>query len=154
MNTNNIVTLIKDNALKIFKDPKVRIALIAAAVLVISVAVIIIAVSVGGGGKDADGWENAITQGIPEFGGDCKSLESGDGYVAAYYGGVSVEQVEEYTDLVEDECGICFTSAKYPRSAIYENRIITIHYNVTEMKLSVTVALKHSTESTLSGEQP
>lgn len=84
-------------------------------------------------------WGDGITDGIPEFSGDPVSVEGTDSYAAAYYEGVKSEQIAEYTSQLESELGIKFSSEKYPRSAVWGEKMIAIHYNVTEMKLSVTV---------------
>lgn len=104
--------------------------------------------------QSMSGWGEGITEGIPQFDGVADDFTSEkQSYAAAYYSNVTGEQVSAYTEKIEIECGVEFGSDKYPRSAVYGDRIIVIHYNVTEMKLSVTVASTNSIESTQSGEQ-
>ncbi len=100
-------------------------------------------------------WGEGVTESIPEFepkSDSEKSIKRTENGVVAYYSEVTGEQVDEYTALVAKECGIKFTGDKYPRSAVYGDRIIAIHYNVTEMKMSVTV-VKNSENDKLSKNQ-
>ena len=108
----------------------------AAAILAILLLVLLLIPS--GDKEEIAVWGEGITENIPEFDGRAE-IESGEGYTAAYYENVSGEQVEEYSKKLESVCGIEFSSNKYPRSAVYGDKMIVIHYNVTEMKLSVTV---------------
>ena len=87
-------------------------------------------------------WGEGITEGIPSFSSEYNAFRADDSYMTAYYTDVTTEQVTEYASKLETDCGIQFNSDKYPRSAIYNDRIIVIHYNVTEKKLSVTVSLQ------------
>lgn len=118
--------------------------------LVIAVIVSSVFLAFSSSGDDDSGtvnsdikWGEGITEKIPEFtpapdsSFSIKQTETG---VAAYYTEVKGEDVEKYTERIEKECGIKFSSDKYPRSAVYGDKIIVIHYNVTEMKMSVTVA--------------
>ena len=86
-------------------------------------------------------WGEGITSDIPQFSVEADSLDlDSDGYASAYYSDVTIEQANSYAEQLQDELGITFSySDKFPRSAIYGEKIIVIHYNVTEMKLSVTV---------------
>ena len=65
----------------------------------------------------------------------------------------SVTQINEYIKLLERECKIKFDGEKYPRKAIMGDKIIVIHYNVTEMNFSVTVASTGDIANTVSGDQ-
>ncbi len=109
------------------------------------IAIIIILVVSLSGGKDVSEealeWGEGVTEGIPEFGQAYVSQAGNEGYAAFYYENVTVVQVEEYTALIEKECNIQFSSDKYPRTAKYGEKAIVIHYNVTEMKMSVTVTV-------------
>ncbi len=98
-------------------------------------------------------WGKDITEGIP-LPQDMKAVSTNgdENYAAAYFEGVSSEAAAEYASLLESECGIEFTNDNYPRSAIHGERIIVLHYNVTEMKLSVTVAAKGNNDNTSSGD--
>ncbi len=86
-------------------------------------------------------WGEGITSDIPQFSGKADSLDlDSDEYASAYYSDVTIEQANGYAEKLQNELGITFSySDKFPRSAIYGEKIIVIHYNVTEMKLSVTV---------------
>ncbi len=86
-------------------------------------------------------WGEGITSGVPQFSGNADSLDlDSDDYASAYYSDVTIEQANGYAEKLQNELGITFSySDKFPRSAIYGEKIIVIHYNVTEMKLSVTV---------------
>ncbi len=86
---------------------------------------------------------------IPEFSKNPDNTDSPEngGYTAFYYSDVSGEQVTEYIALLEKELKIKFNSNVYPKTAIYGEKIIAIHYNVTEKRLSVTIAEKEYNES-------
>ena len=137
-----IINFIKSNAL--------LSCIICAFVVALLTSVIVAAVMIPDGESDVSAaesneakhkieWGKGITDGVPEFSGEPVSVEGTDGYVAAYYENVRSEQIAEYISLVENELGIKFSSDKYPRSAVWGDKLIAIHYNVTEMKLSVTV---------------
>lgn len=120
----------------------------AVAALIISLIVTAVAVSVINSAKGGDGseinagevdWGKGITADIPEFSGKLQSSEGTESYAAVYYTEVTGEQASEYIALIEQECGVKFTGELYPRSAVYGDRIIAVHYSVTEMKMSVTV---------------
>lgn len=104
-------------------------------------------------------WGDGITEGIPEFDGENGEFAFGDAdrYAAAYYKSVSSEQTKEYIKLLEDELSVEFTDGEFPKSAIYGEKIIALHYNITEMTFSVTVAKKGDSEAskeiTQSGEE-
>lgn len=87
-------------------------------------------------------WGDGITEGIPAFSGEADNIEHSEKFAAAYYSNVTSEQVEEYIELVGSSCNLEFKGRQYPLSASFEDRIIAIHYNVTEMHFSVTVAQK------------
>ncbi len=127
-----------------------------AVALVVALSVSAIFLSFGSDGEDVSkvglsemDWGEGITEGIPEFSPNSDTVSSVKGNetsVSAYFTEVTGEQVSEYAALIEKECGIKFSSDKYPRSAIYGDRIIAIHYNVTEMKLSLTVVKNGDTD--------
>lgn len=112
---------------------------IAAVAVMVIVLVLVFALGGNGGEQNDISWGSGLTESVPEFDGEAVAFESGEGYAAAYYNNVTSEQVEAYTERIETECGTEFSSDKYPRSAIAGDKIIVIHYNVTEMKMSVTV---------------
>ena len=99
-------------------------------------------------------WGEGLTENLPAFSGENETITSGENgeYVAAYYNNVTGEQVETYIQTLAQELGIDFSEGVYPRSAIYDDKVIAIHYNVTEMTFSITVASKNaeisSTENT------
>ncbi len=127
---------------KIYNFLKNNTALVmCGAAVAVMIIVLVLVFALGGSGEEQNdmSWGSGLTESVPEFGGEREALESGNGFVAAYYNNVTSEQVEAYTERIESECGVEFSSDKYPRSAITEDRIIVIHYNVTEMKMSVTV---------------
>ena len=115
---------------------------IAVAVVVLIGVIVAIAVSGNGGTAESSEWGVGLTENIPEFDGNCESTVISDGFCAAYYNDVKGDEVEEYIDKIESECNVRFEGDKYPRSAAYGEKIIAIHYNVTEMKFSVTVVSK------------
>lgn len=84
-------------------------------------------------------WGSGLTKDVPAFSGEAVNTVGTDSYAAAYYKNVTSEQVAQYTALLESELGVTFSSEKYPRSAVWGEKIIAIHFNVTEMKMSVTV---------------
>lgn len=117
-------------------------------------AAVIVLIAVFAGNSEAPQeefeWGDGITEGIPEFAQEYKACAGNESHRAFYYENVSVAQVEEYTALIEAECNIQFSSDKYPRFAKHGDVSVVIHYNVTEMKMSVTLT---NTESIQSGEQ-
>lgn len=99
-------------------------------------------------------WGKGVTEGIP-LPQDIKAVAvSGDDTsAAAYFENVTSDDIGAYAALLESECGITFSGDSFPRSAIYGERIIVLHYNVTEMKFSVTVAAKANNENLTSGDK-
>jgi hypothetical protein len=136
---------------KIIDYTKSHLPLVGGIALAIIVLAIILIVALGGGDGDTGEWGEGITKDIPEFASNSESMEFGtdNTYAAAYYTDVTSEQVAEYIGKLETELGARFTSDKYPCSAVLEDRIITLHYNVTEKRFSVTITAKTIT----SGEE-
>ncbi len=136
---------------KIIDYTKAHLPLVGGIALAIIVLAIILIVALGGGNGNAESWGEGITEGIPEFASKSDSEEFGSDntYAAAYYTDVTSEQVAEYIDKLETELVVKFASDKYPCSAVLDDRIITLHYNVTEKRFSVTVTAKTIT----SGEE-
>ncbi len=133
----------KEKALDFLK--KNYIVVICAVCVIISLTALIIALSVGGGegGKAADSqaeirWGEGLTEGIPQFEGEAE-LRAGENSVAAFYRGVSGDMISQYEQRLESELSIEFGGTDYPKAAIFGERIITLHYNATEMEFSVTV---------------
>lgn len=138
------LTDILNKAISFVKKNTALAVCVALAVVIIVTVIIIVTASGGSNRNDADKkWGEGITESIPEFDGVCDSLEmNGDSYCAAYYSDVTGDEVAEYIAELEKECNISFNSDKYPRSAVYGDKIIAIHYNVTEKRFSVTVVSK------------
>ncbi len=129
------------------KYPAYAVGAVALAVALITVLLVLL---IGGIGETDSVWENGISEGILRFSDTAKQTKEGDGYVAEYYEEVTTEQVEAYIATLESELSVKFESEKYPRTAIHGEKIIVVNYNVTEMKLSVTVTLKG--DNNISGE--
>ena len=129
---------------------KKTVAIVTSVCLIAAAATILTCLSIYDNGKskkgetDESGWGSGITENLPCFSEEADSLKLTDEYAAAYYSGVKGEQVDEYIALLTEECGVKFEGNKYPRSAVFGDRIITIHYNVTEMHFSVTVNLREN----------
>ncbi len=141
---DKIIGIIK-KAVEFIKKNAVLSICCAVALAVIIIVIILVSVLGDNNGKknNNDNWGIGITEDIPEFDGTCDSIESNeDGYCVAYYSDVTGDEVSEYISEIETECGVKFEGSKYPRSAVYDDKIIVIHYNVTEMKFSVTVVSK------------
>ncbi len=121
-------------------------------------AVLVIGFNSCGNGDDVSGESSRDKvhnyQEIPLFSKSPENVDSSDdkSYVAYYYTDVSGEQVSEYVAKLEKELGIKFKSEIYPKTASYGEKIIAIHYNVTEKRLSVTIAEKEYNESKNTGE--
>ncbi|MBR5286879.1 MAG: hypothetical protein IKU30_08285 [Clostridia bacterium] len=104
-------------------------------------------------------WGDGITEGICAFTGENERLDADENgkYAAAYYTNVTGESVDGYIARLESELNIQFGENGYPRVADCGERLIAVHYSVTEMTLSVTVTAKGDnaiyTENTQSGEQ-
>lgn len=140
-----------DKIKNLFKNKKFIIIASSAAICLVAILLIaVIAVNVGKNSR----WGEGISENVPEFNAKAESItvDEEKGYAAAYYKNVTSEQVAEYISTIERECGVSFNSDKYPRSAIYGEKIIVIHYNVTEMNFSVTVTAKTYDISNTSGE--
>ncbi len=134
----------------IFDFSKKHFAITFGAVAVLVVLVIVI-ITVAAGG--ADKWGKGITAGVPMPSGlDAVSVKISETHAAAYFEDVSSEEVSDYIALVEDKCDVVFEGERFPRSASLEDKIIVIHYNVTEKKFSVTVAAKGDNATTSTGE--
>ncbi len=144
----------KEKILSFIKNRPVASALIggAAVALVVSLIVTAIMVAVMNDGGDEQynssgdesirtaKWGSGLTEGIPQFSGECQDSRSDGSFAAFYYTNITGEQAESYISLLQEQCSVTFSGSElYPRTAIYGDRIIAIHYNVTEMTMSVTV---------------
>ncbi len=110
-------------------------------VAVLLVALIVVIIVVPDSTEELQ-WGEGVTKGLPPFSDNYSSFHGDESYMAAYYTDVTTEQINEYISKLEKDCGIKFNSDKYPRSAMYDDKILVIHYNVTEKKFSVTVSLQ------------
>lgn len=133
-------------AIHFFKKNYIPV-LVALSALIIVIVVLVIALSSGSEEPDdtesvAPKWENALTDGIPAFSEGYVNLDIGESYVAAYYERVESATVSEYVKTLENELGVSFSKEKFPYTAVYGEKIIALHYNVTEMRFSVTVTEK------------
>lgn len=124
-------------------------------VLAILIVIIIVVITiVSGGGETSDKWGKGITKGVPMPSGlNAASVKVSETHAAAYFEDVSSEEVSEYVTLIEEECDVVFENERFPRSAVCDDKIIVIHYNVTEKKLSVTVAAKGDNQAISTGDQ-
>ncbi len=136
--------------IQFIKSHKKESIIVAAAVIAVTIAIISVCLLFSGDrtekeeGESDFSWGTGLTEGIPCFSENAVSLEEGESFVAAYYSDVTSEQVASYVAKLDEECGIKFESDHYPRSAVLEDKVIAIHYNVTEMRFSVTVAAKQT----------
>ena len=145
----------KDKILNFIKNNALLSCVICAFVVALITSIIVAAIMMpdSGTGENSDAlngesetalrrinWGDGITKDIPRFSVEPELVEATSESAAAYYMGVTSEQIAEYVALLERELGIEFSSDKYPRSAVWGDKIIAIHYNVTEMNFSVTVA--------------
>lgn len=122
-----------------------REVIIALSVLLLFVALtVVICLLVNGNSEPQNKWGSGITEGVPEFSGESCSVDisADNSYAAAYYENVTSEQISEYISQIEETLGVEFNSEKYPRSVVCGDKIIALHYNVTDMRFSVTVAAK------------
>lgn len=119
----------------------------ALAVLIIGITVLALVFSGGEDGASESEpdtlWGSGLTENIPAFSQGCDDIDIGEGYVAAYYENVMSEKVGEYAKLLETELAVSFSKDKYPYVAEYGDKIIALHYNVTEMRFSITVTEKN-----------
>ena len=129
------------------------IAAIAVAVAVLFAAIMVAVNANETEGTEKNAWdEYVLTQDIPEFRGEYDNMVFTSDSVAAYYSAVTSEEIAEYVQKLYDECGIELNGEIYPRAAVYGERIIVLHYNVTEREFSVTVAVNGEEELITSRE--
>ena len=134
-----------------FAKKHFAVTLMILAVLIIAIIVVITVAF--GGNKTPGKWGKGITEGVPMPSGiDAVSVKISDNHAAAYFENVTSEEVSEYISLVEEECDVVFEQSRFPCSAVCGDKIIAIHYNVTEKRLSVTVAAKGDNEP-ISGDK-
>lgn len=122
------------------------------AVVVLTVGIVILSLLLSGGEEGTENsdalqnlWGSGLTEGLPAFSEEYENIDVGEGYVAAYYEGVSSEKVGEYAKMLEKELAVEFSKDKYPYVAECEDKFIVLHYNVTEMRFSITVTEKTNT---------
>lgn len=107
--------------------------------LVFTAAVIAAAISARGGRKSPQWEDSPLTAGIPAFSENADKIVLGDGYAAAYYSGVGSDEINAYVDSLGKDPGVRFGSSGFPRTAVYGEVTVALHYNVTERNFSVTV---------------
>jgi hypothetical protein len=137
-----IFEFIKNAKTKVVEFVKTNVALSVGIAALVLATVAFVVIACMSGNAPATNWGTGLTEGIPAFSGNYTSLESSDKFTAAYYSDVTGEQIDEYISKLENDCGIKFKSEMYPRSASYNDKLLVLHYNVTEKKFSVTVSLK------------
>ncbi len=115
------------------KKPFVLVCVLAA------IAAVAAAVFAFRGGKETEWNKNALAAGLPEITACAAEYSASGNAFAAYYSGVSLARAEEYARELEAATGKSFSGESYPRVLDDGNRIITLHMNVSENRLSVTV---------------
>lgn len=115
------------------------------AVILIAVVIIIIAVvsSAKHSNSQAEStWRGSpLTESIPEFAQNADSIKITKTSAAAFYSEVSSSDIAQYVERLRDDCGVDLSGEGFPRSAVYGDRVIALHYNYTDRKFSVTVAI-------------
>lgn len=138
-----IITLFNKSVSFVKKNFILSISVAIAIAVITTVIILVCTLGKSEDSKEHDDWGNGITENIPKFDGKCDAIEkNGNDYCAAYYSDVTGNEISEYVSELESVCKISFSGDKYPRSAVYEDKIIAIHYNVTEKKFSITVVSK------------
>lgn len=123
---------------------------IAAVCVVLVVSLLLI---ISGCGSDYK-WGKGITEGIPlPQDMSAASTSGNENSAAAYFENVSSEAASAYISLIESECGVKFQKDGFPKTAVFGERIIVVHYNVTKTELSVTVAAKGNNDNNISGDK-
>ncbi len=120
----------------------------AGSVVVIAAAIAAIVLIAGQSGSKTEWGKNTLASGLPEISAAAAEYSDTDGAFAAYYSGVTLAQAEEYACELEAATGKSFSGKSYPRVLNDENRIITLHMNISENKLSVTVIGDATQENT------
>lgn len=153
----------KDKLLQILSAAKRNIKVTASVASVFLVVIILVAIfsdsNANGGTPSEFRWGDGITEGIPAFTGENAVFDAGENgeYAVAYYENVTGEGASVYIAKLEKELGVHFGKNGYPRVAEYGEKLIAVHYNVTEMTFSVTVTAKSngeiSSDNTQSGAQ-
>ncbi len=89
-------------------------------------------------------WGSGMTENIPVFSGEIISQEiKENGYCAVYYSNATLEQVENYINQLEAQLSVDFgENERFPKTALWNHKLITLHYDSAEMKLSVTITEK------------
>ena len=141
---NNLVDTLK----KFINENKKMVTVVVAAFLAVAAIIILVCTfTLGNKGVEETendfGWGQGLTQGIPQFSQEAERIQQDEDFVAAYYSNVKSEDVAKYIELLTEECGVEFEGRQYPKTATLDDKIIAIHYNVTEMRFSVTVAKKN-----------
>lgn len=89
-------------------------------------------------------WGSGMTENIPAFSGEIISQEiKENGYCAVYYSNVTSNQVEDYINQLEAQLSVDFgENERFPKTVLWDEKLITLHYDSAEMKLSVTITEK------------
>lgn len=136
---DKITTLINNNKRAFTVTATALLAVVAVTILVCTMAFNNVD---NGEPENGAQWSSGITQNIPAFSDNAEKIEHNEKSTAAYYSNVKSEDVAKYIERLGEECGVKFEGRQYPKTATFEDKIIAIHYNVTEMRFSVTVAQK------------
>lgn len=141
----------KDKLSRFFSALKRNITLTACVCLVFLILVIFVAVFSKSNETATHDfrWGDGITEGIPAFSGENETFDIGENgeYAVAYYTNVTGEQASVYIDTLEKELNVEFSKNGYPRVGIHGDKLIAVHYSVTEMTFSVTVTAKSNGEA-------
>lgn len=143
-NVKNILNNIKNWALNNRKHAIITFSAIIAAIIIVVSVVLIFNKESRQAETEKFHWGDGITQNIPQMSetdGTTDFSENGNS-ATLYYTNITTEQVNAYIIQIESQLGIRFQGDAYPRSAIYGDKIIAIHYNVTEMNFSITITTK------------
>ncbi len=141
---NNLV----DNLKKLINENKKKFTVMVAAFLaIVAITILVCTFTLGNKGVEETendfGWGQGLTQGIPQFSQEAERIQQDENFVAVYYNNVKSDDVAKYIELLGEECGVKFEGRQYPKTATLDDKIIAIHYNVTEMRFSVTIAKKN-----------
>ena len=131
------------------------IAAVTAAVALIVAAAVFAALGSGDKPEEPVTWSSCeLTSDLPGFPAEATESVFAQDYAAAYYSGVTGEQIADYIRLLNEMKGIDLAGDRYPRSAeIGDGRTLIIQYNVTEREFSLTVAKSGSAESSITEKE-
>lgn len=134
-----------------------RLGLIAAVTAAVALIVAAAVFAALGGDKPEEPvtWSSCeLTSDLPGFPAEATESVFAQDYAAAYYSGVTGEQIADYIRLLNEMKGIDLAGDRYPRSAeIGNGRTLIIQYNVTEREFSLTVAKSGGAESSITEKE-